>query len=72
VAYHVEINLTADPCLIITRLSECSRLRNADPQARFRDSYDVVWWLSVFFGVASALINLPIVEKPVTRLEVAR
>ena len=35
-------------------------------------SYDVVWWLSVFFGVASALINLPIVEKPVTRLEVAR
>jgi MFS family permease len=35
-------------------------------------SYDLVWWLSVFFGVASALINLPIVEKPVTRLEVAR
>jgi MFS family permease len=35
-------------------------------------SYDVVWWLSVFFGVASALINLPIVERPVTRLEVAR
>ena len=35
-------------------------------------SYDVVWWLSVFFGVASALINLPIVEKPVTRLGVAR
>jgi predicted MFS family arabinose efflux permease len=35
-------------------------------------SYDVVWWLSVFFGVASALINLPIVEKPVARLEVAR
>ena len=31
-------------------------------------SYDAVWWLSVFFGVASALINLPIVEKPVTRL----
>jgi MFS family permease len=30
-------------------------------------SYDVVWWLSVFFGVASALINLPIVEKPVHR-----
>jgi predicted MFS family arabinose efflux permease len=35
-------------------------------------SYDVVWWLSVFFGVASALMNLPIVEKPVARLEVAR
>ena len=30
-------------------------------------SYDVVWWLSVFFGVASAVINLPIVEKPVSR-----
>ena len=30
-------------------------------------SYDVIWWLSVFFGVASALINLPIVEKPVHR-----
>jgi MFS family permease len=30
-------------------------------------SYDSVWWLSVFFGVASALINLPIVEKPVVR-----
>jgi MFS family permease len=30
-------------------------------------SYDVVWWLSVFFGVASAIINLPIVEKPVAR-----
>ncbi len=30
-------------------------------------SYNIVWWLSVFFGVASALINLPIVEKPVVR-----
>lgn len=30
-------------------------------------SYDLVWWLSVFFAVASALINLPIVEKPVVR-----
>ena len=30
-------------------------------------SYDVVWWLSVFFGIASALINLPIVEQPVQR-----
>ena len=28
-------------------------------------SYNPVWWLSVFFGVMSALINLPIVEKPV-------
>ena len=31
-------------------------------------SYDVVWWLSVLFGVLSAIINLPIVEKPVQRL----
>jgi MFS family permease len=31
-------------------------------------SYTPVWWLSVFFGVLSALINLPIVEKPVERL----
>src|SRR3981189_3806206 len=30
-------------------------------------SYDSVWWLSVLFGVLSALINLPIVEKPVGR-----
>jgi hypothetical protein len=30
-------------------------------------SYDVVWGLSVFFGIASGLINLPIVEKPVVR-----
>jgi MFS family permease len=30
-------------------------------------SYDAVWWLSVLFGVLSALINLPIVEKPVER-----
>jgi MFS family permease len=34
-------------------------------------SYDVIWWLSVFFGVASAVINLPIVEKPVARLAAA-
>jgi predicted MFS family arabinose efflux permease len=30
-------------------------------------SYNPVWWLSVFFGVLSAIINLPIVEKPVIR-----
>ena len=30
-------------------------------------SYDTVWWLSVLFGVLSAVINLPIVEKPVER-----
>ncbi len=26
-------------------------------------SYDVVWWLSVALGVASAIINLPIIER---------
>jgi MFS family permease len=30
-------------------------------------SYAPVWWLSILFGVLSALINLPIVEKPVVR-----
>ncbi|MGB7259270.1 MAG: MFS transporter [Pseudolabrys sp.] len=34
-------------------------------------SYNPVWWLSVFFGVLSGLINLPIVEKPVMRPAVA-
>jgi MFS family permease len=33
-------------------------------------SYDVVWWLAILFGVLSALINLPIVEKPVRRAAV--
>jgi predicted MFS family arabinose efflux permease len=35
-------------------------------------SYDVVWWLGVLFGVISALLNLPIVEKPVARLAAER
>jgi MFS family permease len=30
-------------------------------------SYTPIWWLSVAFGVMSALINLPIVEAPVAR-----
>jgi MFS family permease len=30
-------------------------------------SYDVVWWLAVAFGVLSAVINLPIDERPVLR-----
>lgn len=34
-------------------------------------SYNTVWWLSVLFGVLSAVINLPIVEKPVTRAAVS-
>ena len=31
------------------------------------NSYTPIWWLSVLFGVLSALINLPIVEEPVRR-----
>src|SRR5215213_9748707 len=34
-------------------------------------SYTPVWWLSVLFGVLSALINLPILEAPVKRRPVA-
>jgi len=34
-------------------------------------SYDPVWWLSILFGVLSALINMPIVEKPVARAAAA-
>jgi MFS family permease len=30
-------------------------------------SYDLVWYLSILFGLLSALINLPIVERPVQR-----
>src|SRR6476469_2156178 len=30
-------------------------------------SYTPIWWLSIFFGVMSALINLPIVEAPIAR-----
>jgi MFS family permease len=34
-------------------------------------SYNSVWWLSVLFGLLSAVINLPIVEKPVVRAPAA-
>jgi MFS family permease len=30
-------------------------------------NYDLVWWLSVALGIASAAINLPIKERPVER-----
>jgi len=33
-------------------------------------SYDFVWWLSVALSFASAIINLPIVERPVERAPV--
>ena len=32
-------------------------------------SYDLVWILSIAFGIASAIINLPIEEKPVIRAD---
>lgn len=31
-------------------------------------SYGIIWWLSVLLGLMSALVNLPIVEKPVARV----
>jgi predicted MFS family arabinose efflux permease len=34
-------------------------------------SYAPVWWLAILFGVLSALINLPILEKPVSRVAAA-
>ena len=33
-------------------------------------SYDPVWWAAIALGVLSALINMPIVEKPVSRAAV--
>jgi predicted MFS family arabinose efflux permease len=30
-------------------------------------SYDIIWWFAILLGVLSAVINLPIVEKPVAR-----
>jgi MFS family permease len=34
-------------------------------------SYDPVWWLSILLGVFSALVNMPIVEQPVSRAAAA-
>jgi MFS family permease len=34
-------------------------------------SYDSVWWLAILLGILSALINLPIVERPVSRVALA-
>jgi predicted MFS family arabinose efflux permease len=31
-------------------------------------SYDAMWWISVALGIFAALVNVPIVEKPVVRL----
>lgn len=35
-------------------------------------SYTAMWWMSAGLGVLAALINLPIVEKPVARLAVPK
>jgi MFS family permease len=37
----------------------------------YAGSYNPVWYLSIFFGVMSALINLPIREEPVARVAAA-
>jgi len=37
----------------------------------YAGSYNPVWYLSIFFGVMSAIINLPIREEPVARLAAA-
>lgn len=37
----------------------------------YAGSYDPVWYLSIFFGVMSAIINLPISEQPVARAAAA-
>jgi predicted MFS family arabinose efflux permease len=34
-------------------------------------SYNAIWWTSIVLGIISALVNLPIVEKPVARLAAA-
>ena len=34
-------------------------------------SYSPVWWLAILFGLLSAIINMPIVEKPVARIAAA-
>lgn len=34
-------------------------------------SYNAVWYLAILFGILSASINMPIVEKPVPRLALA-
>ena len=33
-------------------------------------SYDPVWYLAIALGIFSALINLPIVEKPAARMAI--
>jgi len=35
-------------------------------------SYDPMWWAGVAFGLAAAVIHLPIDERPLPRLQSAR
>jgi peptidoglycan/LPS O-acetylase OafA/YrhL len=44
---------------------------NHVPSRETARSSDAVWWLAILFGLLSAAINLPIVEKPVQRLAAA-
>ena len=34
-------------------------------------SSNAVWWLAIAFGILSAIINMPIVERPAARLAAA-
>ena len=35
-------------------------------------SYDVMWWAGVFFGLFAAVVHLPIDDRPLARLSMAR
>jgi len=50
---------------VVLRLMLAGWLRDAT------GSFMIVWWLSIGFGIFSAIVNLPIVEKPVVRPEPA-
>ena len=32
-------------------------------------SYDLMWWICVILGIVAALLHMPIIEKPVERLQ---
>ncbi len=53
----------------LARLEEVGQIRGE--VGRLFDltgSYNAMWWMSAALGVVAALLNLPIVEKPVDRL----
>jgi predicted MFS family arabinose efflux permease len=37
-----------------------------------RDSYDVIWWISIALGLIAALLHWPIDERAVGRLQTQR